>query len=438
MTSGSVGNITRIPELNRRILFTFGMLAVYRIGCAVPTPGIDPVEIRRYFEQSADGGMFGLLNLFTGGAFEQLSIFSLGIMPYVSASIILQLLTVVIPKLDELKKEGEEGRRVITRWTRYGTVILAVIQGMLMATALESGALGANTVLDPGWAFRFSTIITLTAGTSFIMWLGEQINERGIGNGISLVIFAGIVVSIPSALARVWDMMRTDQLPPIAVILLLVFMVAVVGVIVYFERAQRRIPIQYARRVVGRRQLAGGMTYFPLRLNTSGVIPPIFASSLLVLPIQIAQWTGMESVSDFVNDYFGWSTWGHNFVYVALIVFFAYFYTGVMLNPDDVAENVKKNGGYIPGIRPGKRTAEYIQKVMNRVTAVGAAYLAAICVLPNLLQSEFAVPFIFGGTALLIVVGVAMDTVGQVEAHLVAHNYDSFIQGARLRGRTGR
>ncbi len=438
MTTGAVGNIARIPELNRRILFTFGMLAVYRIGCAVPTPGIDPVEIRRYFEQSSDGGMFGLLNLFTGGAFEQLSIFSLGIMPYVSASIILQLLTVVIPKLEELKKEGDEGRRVITRWTRYGTVILAVVQGMLMATALEGGALGANTVLEPGWAFRFSTILTLTAGTSFIMWLGEQINERGIGNGISLVIFAGIVTSIPSALARVWDMVRTDQLAPISVILLFAFMVAVVGVIVYFERAQRRIPIQYARRVVGRRQLAGGMTYFPLRLNTSGVIPPIFASSLLVLPIQIAQWTGMESIGDFVNDYFGFSTWGHNLTYVALIIFFAYFYTGVMLNPDDVAENVKKNGGYIPGIRPGKRTAEYIQRVMNRITAVGALYLAAICVLPNMLQSQFAVPFIFGGTALLIVVGVAMDTVGQVEAHLVAHNYDSFVQGARLRGRGGR
>jgi len=435
---GSVGNITRIPELNRRILFTFGMLAVYRIGCAVPTPGIDPVEIRRYFEQSGDGGVFGLLNLFTGGAFEQLSIFSLGIMPYVSASIILQLLTVVIPKLEELKKEGEEGRRVITRWTRYGTVVLAFIQGMLMATALENGALGANTVLDPGWAFRFSTIITLTAGTSFIMWLGEQINERGIGNGISLVIFAGIVTSIPSALARVWDMVRTDQLSPIAVILLFVFMVGVVGVIVYCERAQRRIPIQYARRVVGKRQLAGGMTYFPLRLNTSGVIPPIFASSLLVLPLQIAQWSGMESLADLTNDWLGWSTWGYNLVYVALIVFFAYFYTGVMLNPDDVAENVRKNGGYIPGIRPGKRTAEYIQKVMNRITLVGAAYLAAICVLPNLLQSEFAVPFIFGGTALLIVVGVAMDTVGQVEAHLVAHNYDSFVQGARMRGRGGR
>jgi len=434
---GSVGNITRIPELNRRILFTFGMLAVYRIGCAVPTPGIDPVEVRRYFEQT-DGGMFGLLNLFTGGAFEQLSIFSLGIMPYVSASIILQLLTVVIPKLEELKKEGEEGRRVITRWTRYGTVILAFIQGMLMATALESGALGANTVLDPGWGFRFSTIITLTAGTSFIMWLGEQINERGIGNGISLVIFAGIVTSIPSAMAQVWDMVRTDQLAPIAVILLIAFMVAVVGVIVYFERAQRRIPIQYARRVVGKRQLAGGMTYFPLRLNTSGVIPPIFASSLLVLPMQIAQWSGSENLADFTDDWLGWSTWGYNLVYIALIVFFAYFYTGVMLNPDDVADNVRKNGGYIPGIRPGKRTAEYIQKVMNRITLVGATYLAAVCVLPNLLQSEFAVPFIFGGTALLIVVGVAMDTVGQVEAHLVAHNYDSFIQGARMRGRGGR
>ncbi len=438
MNPGSVGNITRIPELNRRILFTFGMLAVYRIGCAVPTPGIDPIEIRRYFEQSADGGVFGLLNLFTGGAFEQLSIFSLGIMPYVSASIILQLLTVVIPKLEELKKEGEEGRRVITRWTRYGTVVLAFIQGLLMATALEGGALGANTVLDPGWGFRFSTIITLTAGTSFIMWLGEQINERGIGNGISLVIFAGIVTSIPSALSNVWDMVRTDQLAPIGVILLFAFMVAVVAVIVYFERAQRRIPIQYARRVVGKRQLAGGMTYFPLRLNTSGVIPPIFASSLLVLPLQIAQWSGSEGLADLTNDWLGWSTWGYNLVYVALIVFFAYFYTGVMLNPDDVADNVRKNGGYIPGIRPGKRTAEYIQKVMNRITLVGAAYLAAVCVLPNLLQSEFAVPFIFGGTALLIVVGVAMDTVGQVEAHLVAHNYDSFIQGARMRGRGGR
>jgi preprotein translocase subunit SecY len=439
MNPGAIGNITRIPELNRRILFTFAMLAVYRLGCAVPTPGIDPTEIRHYFDQSGDGGgVFGLMNLFTGGAFEQLSVFSLGIMPYVSSSIILQLLAVVIPKLDELRKEGEEGRRVITRYTRYGTVVLAVVQGFLMATALENGALGANTVMNPGWMFRITTIMTLAAGTSFIMWLGEQINERGIGNGISLIIFAGIVTRIPSALSRVWDMMRTDQISPLTFLLLVGFMVGVVGVIVYFERSQRRIPIQYARRVVGRRQLAGGMTYFPLRLNTSGVIPPIFASSLLVLPLQFAQWSGYESIADFFNDYLGWHTLGHNVLYVALILFFAYFYTGVMLDPDDVAENVRKNGGYIPGIRPGKRTAEYIQRVLNRITLIGAVYLAAVCVLPNLLQSEFAVPFVFGGTALLIVVGVAMDTVGQVEAHLVAHNYDSFVQGARLRGRGGR
>ena len=439
MSSGAIGNITRIPELNRRILFTFAMLAVYRIGCAVPTPGIDPSEIRHYFEQSQDGGgFFNVLNLFTGGAFEQLSVFSLGIMPYVSSSIILQLLAVVIPKLDELRKEGEEGRRIITRYTRYGTVALAVIQGMLMATALENGALGSNTVLSPGWGFRVTTVVSLAAGTSFIMWLGEQINERGIGNGISLIIFAGIVARIPSALSRVWDMIRTDQLPPLALLLLAGFMVLVVGVIVYFERSQRRIPIQYARRVVGRRQLADGMTYFPLRLNTSGVIPPIFASSLLVLPLQISQWSGKESIADFVNDYLGWGSWGHNLLYVALIIFFAYFYTGVMLDPDDVAENVRKNGGYIPGIRPGKRTAEYIQRVLNRITLIGGIYLAAVCLLPNLLQKEFSVPFVFGGTALLIVVGVAMDTVGQVEAHLVAHNYDTFVQGARLRGRGGR
>ncbi|HTO69538.1 MAG TPA: preprotein translocase subunit SecY [Myxococcota bacterium] len=439
MSTGAISNITRIPELNRRILFTFAMLAVYRIGCAVPTPGIDPTEIRHYFEQSGDGGgFFNVLNLFTGGAFEQLSVFSLGIMPYVSSSIILQLLAVVIPKLEELRKEGEEGRRVITRYTRYGTVALAVIQGFLMASALENGALGTHTVLSPGWGFRFTTVVSLAAGTSFIMWLGEQINERGIGNGISLIIFAGIVARIPAAISRVWDMFRTDQLPPLALLLLVGFMVVVIAVIVYFERSQRRIPIQYARRVVGRRQLAGGMTYFPLRLNTSGVIPPIFASSLLVLPLQISQWSGKESIADFVNDYFGWTSWGHNLLYVALIIFFAYFYTGVMLDPDDVAENVRKNGGYIPGIRPGKRTAEYIQRVLNRITLIGAVYLAAVCLLPNLLQVQFQVPFVFGGTALLIVVGVAMDTVGQVEAHLVAHNYDTFVQGARLRGRGGR
>lgn len=437
MNTGSVQNIARVPELNRRILFTFGMLVVYRIGCAVPTPGIDPAEVRRFFEETG-GGIFGLFNLFSGGAFESLSIFALGIMPYVSASIILQLLTVVVPKLAELKKEGEEGRRVITRYTRYGTVGLALFQGLLMATALEGGAFGPGTVIEPGWGFRAMAVLTLTSGTAFIMWLGEQINERGIGNGISLIIFAGIVTSIPSGAGMLLELVRTDQMTAIGMILLLTVMVGVVGAIVYFERSQRRIPIQYARRVVGRRQVSGGMTYFPLRLNTSGVIPPIFASSLLMLPLQLSQWSGMESLADFVNDYLSFDSVSYNVVYVAMIIFFAYFYTGIMIDPDDVAENIKRNGGYIPGIRPGKRTAEYILRVLNRITAIGAVYLGAVCVLPNILIVQTGVPFYFGGTALLICVGVAMDTVAQIEAHLVARNYESFVRGARMRGRGGR
>jgi preprotein translocase subunit SecY len=431
---GAVQNIARIPELNRRILFTFGMLGVYRIGCAVPSPGIDPEELRRFFEE-AGTGFLGLVNLFSGGAFEQLSIFALGIMPYITASIILQLLTVVIPKLEELRKEGEEGRRIITRYTRYSTVVLSIIQGFLLALALENGAFGENTVVSPGMAFRLMTVITLTSGTAFIMWLGEQINERGIGNGISLIIFAGIVVAIPSAASNLFQMIRTEQIPVIGALLLVGFMVGVVAFIVYCERAQRRIPIQYARRVVGRREVAAGTAYFPLRINTSGVIPPIFASSLLLLPQQVAQFSGSQAIADFANDYLGFGTSAYNLTYAALIIFFAYFYTGVVLNPDDIADNIKRNGGYIPGIRPGKKTAEYIERVINRITLVGALYLAVVCVLPNILITRFSVPFAFGGTALLIVVGVAMDTVGQVEAHLVARNYDSFAQGARIRGR---
>jgi preprotein translocase subunit SecY len=356
-------------------------------------------------------------------------------MPYVSASIILQLLTVVVPKLDELRKEGEEGRRTITRYTRYGTIGLAIVQGMLLATGLENGAFGQNTVVDPGWSFRLMTVLTLTSGTAFIMWLGEQITERGIGNGISLIIFAGIVVAMPSAAGNLLDLIRTDQIPPIGGILLLVFMVAVVAAIVFFERSQRRIPIQYARRVVGRREMAGGISYFPLRLNSAGVIPPIFASSLLLLPQQISQYSGSLAVEDFVNDYLAFGSWPYNVVYALMIIFFAYFYTGIQFNPDDVAENIKKGGGYIPGIRPGKKTAEYIERVMNRITLIGALYLAVVCVLPNFLITEFRVPFYFGGTALLIVVGVAMDTVSQIEAHLVARNYASFASGVRIRGR---
>ncbi len=436
MNVGSVQNIARIPELNRRILFTFGMLAVYRIGCAIPTPGVDAAEIRRFFEEQG-GGLFTLLNLFSGGALEQLSIFALGIMPYISASIIIQLLTVVIPRLEELKKEGEEGRRVMTRYTRYGTVGLALVQGFLIATALEGGLFGARTVPEPGWSFRAMTVITLTAGTSFIMWLGEQITERGIGNGISLVIFAGIVSAIPSALSGVWNLVQTGELVPIGLLLLAAFMVLVVGTIVYFERAQRRIPIQYARRVVGRRMVSGGMSYFPLKLNSAGVIPPIFASSLLFLPQQLSGWSGSPMIGDLVTDYLDPRGVGFNLVYIAMIIFFAYFYTGVMINPDDVADNIKKNGGYIPGIRPGQRTAQYIDRVLTRITAIGALYLAGVCVLPVIMSGQFNVPFFFGGTALLIVVGVGMDTVGQIEAHLVSRNYETFMQGARVRGRRG-
>jgi preprotein translocase subunit SecY len=434
---GSVQNLARIPELNRRILFTFGMLAVYRVGCAIPTPGVDPGEIRRFFEEQG-AGIFGLFNLFSGGALEQLSIFALGIMPYISASIILQLLTTVIPHLDELRKEGESGRRVITRYTRYGTVALSLVQGSLMAIALENGAFGPNAVIEPGWSFRLMAVITLTSGTSFIMWLGEQVSERGIGNGISLVIFSGIVVAIPSALSNLFTLLRTDQMTIIGAILLMAFMVGVIGVIVFFERSQRRVPIQYARRVVGRRVFGGGMTYFPLRLNTSGVIPPIFASSLMMLPLQVSQWSDSPAVRGFIDDNLSFQSFGYNAIYVALIIFFAYFYTGVMIDPTDVADNIKKNGGYIPGIRPGKRTAEYISRVLDRITLVGALYLSVVCLLPVLLSVRFSVPFFFGGTALLIVVGVGLDTVGQIEAHLVSRNYETLMQGGRVRGRAGR
>ena len=438
MSAGAaVQNIARIPELNRRILFTLSMLAVYRIGCAIPTPGVDPVAIQRFF-QDQGGGIFGLFNLFTGGALEQFSIFALGIMPYITASIILQLLTVAIPHLAELKKEGEEGRRVITRYTRYGTIVLSLVQGFLLSTALEGGAFGPGTVIEPGWSFRLMSMLTLCSGTAFIMWLGEQITERGIGNGISLVIFAGIVVSIPSGFMQLTELVNTNQMTIIGAGMLLAFMVGVTAVIVFCERAQRRIPIQHARRVVGRRVYGGGMSYFPLRLNTAGVIPPIFASSLLMFPISLSQWTDSVAIQDFVADYLDFGGVLYNAIYVGLIIFFAYFYTGILIDPDDVAENIKKGGGYIPGIRPGKRTADYIQRILSRITLVGALYLSIVCVIPVMLSVQVGVPFFFGGTALLIVVGVGLDTVGQIEAHLLSRNYEAFARGTRIRGRSGR
>ncbi|RIL06232.1 MAG: preprotein translocase subunit SecY [Proteobacteria bacterium] len=435
--SGGLQNIGRVPELQRRILFTFGMLAVYRLGAHIVTPGINPEVIKNFFDQMG-GTVFGLFNLFSGGALEQLSIFALGIMPYISASIIFQLLTIVIPALEQLQKEGDAGRRKITQWTRYATVVIALFQSLLLAIALENGQFGEGAVLDPGWGFRLMMMTTLTTGTAFIMWLGEQITERGIGNGISLVIFAGIVVGIPSGLAALWEQVRTEQFTLLGAILTLLFVIAFTGFVVFCERAQRRIPIQHARRVVGRRVMQGGMSYFPLRLNTAGVIPPIFASSILMFPLTITQFVDSPAVTNFFEDYLHFGSFLYNAIYVALIVFFAFFYTAIVINPTDVADNIKRSGAYIPGIRPGKRTAEYIDRILGRLTLIGAIYVSTVCVMPVILSNQAGVPFFFGGTALLIVVGVALDTIGQIEAHLVSRQYEGFVKGTRMRGRLGR
>jgi len=429
-------NVFRIEELRRRILFTAAMLAVYRVGCIVVTPGINGNVIRQFFSQM-EGTMFGLLNVFSGGAMEQLSIFALGIMPYISASIIFQLLTVVIPALERLKKEGSEGQKRITQWTRYATIALALFQSFLMSIALENGQFGQGAVLESGWGFRLTTMITLTAGTAFIMWLGEQVTERGIGNGISLIIFSGIVVGLPSGISNVADLVRTDQFEILDVIWLGAIVVAAIAFTVFVERAQRRIPIQQARRG-GNTGEAAAMSYFPLRVNTAGVIPPIFASSLLMLPLTVRQYAESPTIQRFIDDWMNPGAISYNVVYVALIIFFCFFYTSIMINPDDVSENIKRSGGYIPGVRPGRNTADYIDAVLSRLTLVGAIYVAAICVLPVILSQEMGVPFYFGGTALLIAVSVSLDTVGQIEAHLVSRRYEGFSGTGRVRGRLGR
>jgi len=434
---GGVQNIGRIPELQRRILFTFGMLAVYRVGSHIVTPGINPDVVKATFERMA-GTIFSLFNVFSGGALEQLSIFALGIMPYISASIIIQLLTIVVPQLEALRKEGEQGQRKITQYTRYGTIVLALFQGFLIANALESGQFGEGAVLHPGWGFKLMCMITLTSGTAFIMWLGEQITERGIGNGISLIIFAGIVIGLPGGIAQIWEMVRTDQFSLLQTLVLIALIVVITGVVVFVERGQRRIPIQHARRVVGRRMTQGGTSYFPLRVNTANVIPPIFASSILMFPVTIGQFSNSPAVNAFFQDYLYPGGWLYNGVYVGLIIFFCFFYTAIVINPVDVADNIKRSGGFIPGIRPGKRTAEFIDHVLSRVTAIGAVYVAAICLVPVILADRFGVPFYFGGTALLIVVGVGLDLIGQIEAHLVTRQYEGFVGGGRTRGRIGR
>ena len=430
-------NASRVPELRRRLLFSLGMLAVYRVGVAIPTPGIDGKALAEFFESVANT-VLGLVNLFSGGALEQFSIFALGIMPYISASIILQLMTVVVPHLERLSKEGEAGRRKITQYTRYGTVVLSIIQGMFISIGLENlqSPGGAPVVFEPGWGFRVMTIITLTSGTAFLMWLGEQITERGIGNGISLIIFAGIVAALPSAVITTAQFVREGQLDILPLLVLSVLMVAVVAAIIFIERGQRRIPVNYAKRQVGRRMYGGQSSHLPLKVNTAGVIPPIFASSLLVFPTTITQFVD-HPYARAASDYLAPGTWMYTALFVGLIIFFCYFYTAVTFNTSDVAENMKKFGGFIPGIRPGQRTADYIDRVLSRITLGGAIYVAAVCVLPTILIGYFNVPFFFGGTALLIVVGVALDTVAQMETHLLTRSYQGFMRKGRVRGRRG-
>ena len=430
-----LANAASIPELRKRIVFTLLMLLVYRVGVQIPTPGINGEALAAFFKQNA-GTLFGMFNMFSGGALENFSIFALGIMPYISASIIIQLLTVVVPQLEQLSKEGESGRRKITQYTRYGTVALSLIQGMFIATGLEgmAGPSGQTIVLDPGLQFKLMTVLTLTSGTAFIMWLGEQMTERGIGNGISLIIFAGIVARMPAAIGNTIQLVKSDALPIIFLPILLVMMFAVIGFVIYVETSQRRIPIQYAKRVIGRRVYGGQTSHLPLKINIAGVIPPIFASSIMMFPATIGSFIQIDWVQR-VSAALSPGTIYYYILFVGFIFFFCFFYAAVTFKPDDVAENLKKNGGFIPGIRPGKKTSEFIDRVLTRLTVVGATYLSLVCVMPTLLISKFNVPFYFGGTALLIVVGVAIDTISQIESHLVMRNYEGFMKAGRIKGR---
>jgi preprotein translocase subunit SecY len=428
-------NIFKIPELKKRVLFSLGMLAVYRIGCHIPTPGIDRIALSHFFKQ-AQGTLLGLFDMFSGGALERLTVFALGIMPYISSSIIFQLLTVVVPAIEKLSKEGESGRKKIIQYTRYGTVVLSVVQGLGIAIGLESmrGPAGELVVPNPGWSFRLMTVLTLTAGTAFIMWLGEQMSEKGIGNGISLIIFAGIVARIPTALGNTAKLLNAGQISLFVIIFVLALMFAVIAGIVFVERGQRRLPIHYAKRVVGLKTFNAQTSHLPLKVNMAGVIPPIFASSIIMFPATIANFINIPWVQTAAKSLTP-GNWAYNVFYVAFIVFFCYFYTAVTFNPTDVAENIKKHGGYIPGIRPGKETSEFMDSVLTKLTFAGAIYISVVCVLPTILIGKFNLPFYFGGTALLIAVGVGMDTVSQIESHLITRNYEGFLKGVRIRGR---
>jgi len=463
MLSESLKNIFAVSDLRKRVLFTLGLLAVYRVGGHIPTPGVNSEALQLLADQAANT-MFGLYDMFSGKNLSQMTIFALGIMPYISASIILQLLTVVWPYLERLSKEGELGRRKITQYTRYGTIVLSVVQALGIALYLEHQtniAGGLPLVYSPGWGFRLMTVLTLTTGTAFIMWLGEQITERGIGNGMSLIIYAGIVVNFPHAVLSTVEQMRLGQLGLIRVLILVILMVLVVAAIIFVERGHRRVTVQYAKRVVGRRMYGGSSTHIPLKVNTGGVIPVIFASSILAFPMTMQGMTAEGSFMRRAIDQINYGMPLHNLLYLVGIIFFCYFYTAIIFNPDDVAENMRKYGGFVPGIRPGKRTAEYIDTILTRITLVGALYLAAVAILPEFLINGFKVApipvigerldavlprfiteglnvqFFFGGTSLLIIVGVAMDTVQQVESQLIMRHYDGFMKKTRIRGRRG-
>ncbi|NJM33344.1 MAG: preprotein translocase subunit SecY [Rhodomicrobium sp.] len=423
---------SKAEELKKRLWFTLGALLVYRLGTYIPLPGIDPQALADLVQQN-QSGILGLFNTFSGGAVGRMAIFALNIMPYISASIIVQLLTSVSPHLEQLKKEGEAGRKQINQYTRYGTVLLATIQGYAIAVGLQSAG---NIVTNPGWFFQLTTVITLVGGTVFLMWLGEQITARGVGNGISLIIFAGIIAELPAAIAGALELSRQGAISAGLIVALFVGAILVIAFIVFMERAQRRLLVQYPKRQIGNKMFQGDSSHLPLKLNTAGVIPPIFASSLLLVPITIANFsaTGGPEWLTTLTAMLGQGQPLHMLLYVSGIVFFAFFYTAIVFNPQDTADNLKKYGGFIPGIRPGQRTAEYIDYVLTRITVVGAAYLALVCVLPEFLVASWGVPFYFGGTSLLIVVSVTMDTVAQIQSHLLAHQYEGLIKKAKLRG----
>ena len=429
----SFANFSKATELKRRLWFTLGALIVYRLGTYIPLPGINPQAYAQAFDQQAHG-VLGLFNMFAGGAVKRLAIFALGIMPYISASIIMQLMTSIVPTLEALKKEGEQGRKVINQYTRYGTVILGTLQAYGIAVGLESGT---NIVADPGWFFRISTVISLVGGTIFLMWLGEQITARGVGNGISLIIFAGIAAAMPGAVAQLLEQGRQGIIATPLILAILIGMVVLIAAIVFVERAQRRLLIQYPKRQVGMKMFQGDTSHLPLKLNTSGVIPPIFASSLLLLPLTVANFANSESLPSWLATTAAMLGRGqplYLFLYAALIVFFAFFYTAIVFNPQDTADNLKKQGGFIPGIRPGARTAEYIEYVLTRITVLGAIYLVVVCLIPEVFLSNIGISAFLGGTSLLIMVSVPMDTISQIQGHLLAHQYEGLIKKSQLRG----